>query len=365
MLDAAQDLPDDIAELQAMVRASRVELRARDLLIERLRHQLEGLRRYRFGARSETLDQLELTLEDAEIAQALEKGAAEALTPDVPANAKRHPVRRPLPDHLPRHEQTLSPGEACGRCGGKLKKLGEDVTEELEFVPARFVVNRIVRPRMVCGCCETFHQAPLPSRPIERGRPGPGLLAHVLVSKYADHLPLYRQGKIYAREGVDLDRSTLADWVGKVTVLLEPLADAIGRHVLQGRAIFADDTPVNMLSPGTGKTKTARAWVYVRDGRARPHRRPSIASPATGAARTRKPIWPTSKAGCTPTAMRALKSCFVRGPSPRWPAWRTSGASSSTSTNPRGRSSPNKPSRALHGSMPSSRRRAASRRTNA
>ncbi len=141
------------------------------------------------------------------------------------------------------------------------------MTEELEYVPGRFVVNRIVRPRLACACCERFVQAPLPSRPIERGRPGPGLLAHVLVCKYADQLPLYRQSKIFEREGIDLDRSTLADWVGKSTALLEPLADAIGRHVLAGEAIFADDTPVRMLAPGTGKTQTARLWTYARDER--------------------------------------------------------------------------------------------------
>jgi len=120
---------------------------------------------------------------------------------------------------------------------------------------------------MACSGCEAFTQAPLPSRPIERGRPGPGLLAHVLVSKYADHLPLYRQSQIFEREGLDLDRSTLADWVGKSTALLEPLAEAIGRHVLAGQAIFADDTPVKMLAPGTGKTATARLWAYGRDER--------------------------------------------------------------------------------------------------
>ncbi|WP_405402610.1 IS66 family transposase [Paracoccus sp. Ld10] len=128
-------------------------------------------------------------------------------------------------------------------------------------------MNRIVRPRIACSGCEAFTQASLPSRPIERGRPGPGLLAHVLVSKYADHLPLYRQSQIFEREGHDLDRSTLADWVGKSTTLLEPLADAIGRHVLAGQAIFADDTPVKMLTPGTGKTATARLWAYGRDER--------------------------------------------------------------------------------------------------
>ena len=145
--------------------------------------------------------------------------------------------------------------------------MGEDVTEELEYIPGRFVVNRIIRPRMTCRCCETFHQADLPWRPIERGRPGPGLIAHVLVSKYGDHLPLYRQSQIYKREGVDLDRSTLAGWVGKSTALLEPLADAIKKHVHMGQALFADDTPVKMLAPGSGKTRTARLWAYVRDER--------------------------------------------------------------------------------------------------
>jgi transposase len=128
-------------------------------------------------------------------------------------------------------------------------------------------VNRIVRPRLTCSGCERFVQAPLPSRPIERGRPGPGLLAHVLVSKYADHLPLYRQSQIFERDGLDLDRSTLADWVGKSTALLAPLADAIGRHVLAAEAIFADDTPIRMLAPGAGRTQTARLWTYARDER--------------------------------------------------------------------------------------------------
>ena len=238
------------------------ELKSRDLLIEKLKHQLAGLRRHQFGSRTEALDQLMLTLEAEEIAQAVETSKADASTEE-----KRQPKRRPLPDHLPRHQTTLSAGDACADCGGKLKRLGEDVTEELEYVPGRFVVNRIVRPRMACSGCERITQAALPSRPIERGRPGPGLLAHVLVNKYADHLPLYRQSQIFDRDGVDLDRSTLADWVGTSAALLEPLADAIGQHVLCAQAIFAGDTPVKMLAPGNGKTKTARLWAYARDER--------------------------------------------------------------------------------------------------
>lgn len=266
MLDTAKDLPNDPAILKGLVTSLASELKFRDILIEKLKHQLAGHRRHRFGARSETLDQLNLSLEDEEIVRAAVRPADDG---DGLAGAppKTTPKRQPLPDHLPRHEEVLSAGDSCTACGGRLKRVGEDVTEELEYVPGRFVVNRIIRPRMACACCERFHQAPLPSRPIERGRPGPGLLAHVLVSKYADHLPLYRQSGIYAREGVDLDRSTLAGWVGQATALLAPLADAVGRHVLGGKAIFADDTPVAVLAPGTGRTGTARLWAYVRDER--------------------------------------------------------------------------------------------------
>jgi transposase len=273
MPDAAQNLPDDPSRLKNMVTALSGEcgalmgeLKSRDILIEKLKHQLAGMRQHRFGSRSEALDQLALTLEDEEIAASAQEPAP--VDTDQPAAPpKDKPKRKPLPAHLPRNETTLSPGDACGECGGDLKTLGEDVTEELEYIPGRFVVNRIIRPRMACTCCEAFHQAALPWRPIERGRPGPGLLAHVLVNKYADHLPLYRQGQMFAREGVDLDRSTLTGWVGKSTALLEPLADAVARHVLKGQALFADDTPVNLLAPGSGKTKTARLWAYVRDER--------------------------------------------------------------------------------------------------
>lgn len=193
-----------------------------------------------------------------------------------------------------RRDADVAPGggEACPSCGGRLKRVGEDVTEELEYVPGRFVVNRIVRPRMACACCEAFHQAALPSRPIEHGQPGPGLLAHLLVSKYADHLPLYRQSQIFAREHLDLDRSTLTDWVGRSTALLAPLADAVGRHVLAGRTNFpttrrsscrrqgpAGRTPrgyghtsatsgpgpaMQRLRPGTGSPSTARGSIRPR-----------------------------------------------------------------------------------------------------
>lgn len=264
MLDVTKSLPEDPAELRAFTALLLAEVKSQAVLIAKLRHQLAGHRAHRFGASSETAEQLQLALEMSEIAIAA-MTARLRLPDDAPADK---PKRKPIPDHIPRMEVELTPGNtACAQCGGKLRRLGEDVTEELEYVPGRFIVNRIVRPRMACSGCDCFTQAPLPSRPIERGRPGPGLLAHVLVNKYADHLPLYRQSQIFDREGLDLDRSTLADWVGKSTALLEPLADAIGRHVLAGQAIFADDTPVAMLAPGTGKTQTARLWAYGRDER--------------------------------------------------------------------------------------------------
>ena len=264
MLNNLESLSDDPAELKGLVTLLASELKNRDLKIADLKHQLAGHNRHRFGNKSETLDQLQLLLENEEIVVAAEE--IDTPEPEV-SEPKKKPKRKPLPEHLERKEQILSPGEDCSKCGGSLKTLGEDVTEELEYVPGRFIVNKIIRPRMACSCCEAVLQAPMPSRPIERGRPGPGLLAHVLVSKYADHLPLYRQSQIYKREGIDLDRSTMADWVGKSTALLEPLADAIGKHVRQGQALFADDTPVKLLAPGNKRTKTARVWAYVRDER--------------------------------------------------------------------------------------------------
>jgi len=194
MLEASSDLPDNVAELQAMIALQNgklsifeAEIKERDYRIEKLEHQLAGLRRHRFGARSEALDQLELTLEDEEIARAVETLVGEDVSDTSSDTPKGKPKRKPLPDHLPRNDEILSPGSQCSACGGVLKTLGEDITEELEYIPGRFVVNRIIRPRMACSCCEAICQSPLPSRPIEKGRPGPGLLAHVLVNKYADH----------------------------------------------------------------------------------------------------------------------------------------------------------------------------------
>ena len=200
MLNSLTNLPEDPVELRQVSELLAAEVKALTLKVEQLQHQLHGANRHRFGSKSEGMDQLQLFAENEEIAQAAtetkQPPPAELVAP------KAKPKRKPLPDHLERIEQVLSVGEDCPACGGDLSKLGEDVTEELEYIPGRFVVNKIIRPRVACRRCEAVSQAPMPSRPIERGRPGPGLLAHVLVSKFADHLPLYRQSQIYAREGV-------------------------------------------------------------------------------------------------------------------------------------------------------------------
>jgi len=246
------------------------QLVSRDNEIEHLKLLIAKLRRMQFGRKSEKLDreieQLELRLDELEATQA-EKVAASQAPAALPANTAR-PARRPLPEHLPRETRKYPPKQtACPDCGGKLKPLGEDVSEMLEYIPARFKVIRQVRPKLACACCERIVQAEAPSRPIERGVAGPGLLAHVLVSKYCDHLPLYRQSEIYAREGVELERSTLADWVGGTSALLAPLVEALRGHVMAATKLHADDTPVPVLAPGNGKTKTGRLWTYVRDDR--------------------------------------------------------------------------------------------------
>ena len=265
MLEDLKSLPKDPDDLRAVSELLMAEVKSQAYQIEKLKAELAGHRKARFGAKSESLDQLDLDLaDDIEIAAAAEEQKAE---PPTEAKPKRQHSRKPLPEHLERREEVLLPDETC-ICGGNLRQVGEDITEELEYIPGRFVVNKIVRPRMACKDCENFVQADLPSRPIERGRPGPGLLAHILVGKYCDHLPLDRQSKIYARDQVDLHRSTLTDWVGRSTALLAPLADYIGALVRDGPALFADDTPVKLQTKTKSKkAQTARLWSYVRDER--------------------------------------------------------------------------------------------------
>src|SRR5216110_2275774 len=248
------------------------QLASRDEEIERLKLLIAKLRRMQFGRKSEKLDwqieQLELKLDELEASRAQQLAASPAPMAVSVVNRAAKRARQPLPAHLPRETHRVLPKqEVCPDCGGKLKQLGEDVSEMLEYVPEHFKVIRQARPKLACACCDKIVQAEAPSRPIERGMAGPGLLAHVLVSKYCDHLPLYRQSEIYAREGVELDRSTMAEWVGGCSRLLEPLVEALRRRVMSAEKLHADDTPVPVLAPGNGKTKTGRLWTYVRDDR--------------------------------------------------------------------------------------------------
>ena len=271
----AVNLPNDVESLKRLVieahtalQAAEARLLSRQLEIEALKLQIAQLRRMKFGRSSERFDeqirQLEFKLEELESEEASLPASAIPVAPP-----REKPVRRALPAHLPRDELIHEPTSTCvcADCGGSLRVLGEDVSEMLEYVPQHWKVLRHVRPKYSCADCQMIVQAAAPSRPIERGIVGPGLLAHVLVSKYCDHLPLYRQSQIYAREGIELDRSALADWVGATSSLMQPLVQALGAYVLSARKLHADDTPVPVLAPGTGKTKTGRLWSYVRDYR--------------------------------------------------------------------------------------------------
>jgi transposase len=273
--------PDELrafaASLQAEAQIYRDELYAKTLHIEKLKAQLAALRRARFGRSSEKLDatieQMELLLGDLEEGQGERNKPALGGTPSPPpASAKsrerQQPVRKPLPEHLPRERVEHEAACSCPACGGtRLTKIGTDEREVLEYVPSHFKVIVHARPKMSCRDCEKITQATMPSLPIPYGIPGSGLLAHVLVAKFDDHLPYYRQAEIYAREKVDLDRSTLAEWVGQITRLLDPLAEAIAKHVRAGQTVHVDDTTVPVLDPGSGTTKTGRLWAAVRDER--------------------------------------------------------------------------------------------------
>ena len=282
-------LPTDLASAHALIIAQRqalsaAEMRAtaaeseaqyRALLIEKLKFTIRKLRHERFGQSSEhgaLLDQLELQLADLEADAAQAEAAAQmaaAATSEkitVASFERRRPARRPLPEHLPRERIVYPAPSACPCCGGTtLRKIGEDMTETLELVPRQWKVIQHVREKFSCRTCEAISQPPAPSHPIARGRAGPKLLAHILFSKYGLHLPLNRQSAVYAREGIDLDVSTLADWVGAAAATLMPLVTEIRAHVFAAERIHADDTTVPVLAKG--KTRTGRLWTYVRDDR--------------------------------------------------------------------------------------------------
>ena len=289
MASPADSLPTDLAAAHALIIAQRealivaeakaqnaeAEARHRALLIEQMKFTIAKLRHEKFGPSAERgafHEQLELALadmeEDASEAEAKAQMAAAAATAakiEVQAFERRKPARRPLPEHLPRERVVYSAPPACPCCGGTLHKIGEDVTETLELIPRRWKVIQHVREKFSCRACESITQPPAPSHPIARGRAGPGLLAHVLFSKYGLHLPLNRQNTVYAREGIELEVSTLADWVGACAATLNPLVEAIQAHVFAAERIHADDTTVPVQAKG--KTRTGRLWAYVRDDR--------------------------------------------------------------------------------------------------
>src|SRR5438034_1841521 len=273
-------LPDDIETLKRLVIG-------RDEMIAKLMAEIARLKRWRFGRSAERMDaalaQLQLLLGDLPAAAAGEVSDAavwpvgeSTQSPPLQQRVTRlRRVPRALPAHLPRETIVHAPAScSCPECGTQMRKLGEDISEMLDFVPGYFKVLRHVRPKFSCGHCAAIIQLPAPSRPIDRGLPAPGLLAQVIVSKYGDHCPLYRQQGIYRRSGVDLDRATLAERVGGASRLLEPLVASLGRHVCAAEKLHADDTPVPVLDPGRGKTKTGRLWPYVRDGRPGARRHP-------------------------------------------------------------------------------------------
>ena len=275
-------LPADVAALQSLVtseRAARALAESRaasaEAMVAHLKLMIAKLKRERFGPSSERqrrlLDQLELQLEEIEADATQDAVAAEAAasrssaTTAVQGFLRRKPVRKPLPADLPR-ERVVVPGpSACACCGGALTKFGEDVTETLEVVPRQWKVVQHVREKFSCRACETIAQAPAPFHVISRGRAGPGLLAMITHAKYCEHQPLNRQSDSYALEGIDLDVSTLADWVGAVAGVLMPLFELLRRHVLAAARVHGDDTTVPVLAKG--RTTTGRLWVYVRDDR--------------------------------------------------------------------------------------------------
>src|SRR5215213_5264151 len=293
-MNGLEAMPKDLAAAHAMLRAERAarhiaetQLAKRDaaiahqvgvvaalrLEIERLKLLLAKARREQFGRSAERgakiIEQLELQLADLEESAAEEEMAAEIAAPGKRAlpsgGAARKPARRPLPENLPRERIVYPAPCSCPECGGPVRKLGEDVTETLECEPRRWKVVEHVREKVSCRACEAVSQPPAPSHPIARGRAGPGLLALVLAAKYGQHLPLTRQSAIYAREGVEIDVSTLADWVGSSVASVMPLVEATRVHVFAAERLHGDDTTVPVLAKG--RTRIARLWGYIRDDR--------------------------------------------------------------------------------------------------
>lgn len=271
-----ETLPDDIAALQTALlaeRAARQQAEARasgaEAMVAHLKLLIAKMKRERFGQSAERgrklLDQLELQLEELEASAVEDELAAGPAAPEVPSVNRRKPVRAPLPAHLPRERVVVLAPPCCPGCGGRLVKLGEDVTETLEVVPRQWKVIQTVREKFTCRSCEKITQPPAPFHVIARARAGASLLAMILYAKFGEHQPLNRQSESFAREGIELDVSTLADWVGACTASLAPLTELIRRQVFAAERLHGDDTTVPVLAKD--KTVIGRLWTYVRDDR--------------------------------------------------------------------------------------------------
>jgi len=341
-------LPDDMAALKALLVAKDAELTARTselaaaknglvvthLTIEKLKAQIAKFKREKFGSSSERVDrvlaQLELALEEAETAKA-EAMAVQAQLPEPEAaNVEAQAAederpekkkRRQLPPEFPRRDVVHMPADVCKTCGGtELRKVSESVTEVLSYVPARFEVVRHIRPACSCRKCETMVQVPMPELPIPRGMVDASFLAHLVVAKFCDHIPLYRQAEIDARSGIDIDRSQRAEWLGHIAWLLAPLVELIAAHAMGARVVHADDTPMTRRStcwrPARAKPRPAGSGsICATSARTpAPLRQPcSIATRPTARANTAAPSWPTSLVGCMPTATPA-SAASMRSP---------------------------------------------------
>jgi len=264
------NLPTDVSVLHQLVRDMAGALDESEIEAERLRLIIRQFQRASFGRRSEQLDpdQMAFGLEDLEADLARAETRKPPPASGEPSKPKKAPHRSPLPPHLPRVEEVLPvPHDACPSCGGALTDAGSTSSEMLDWIPAQLRVVRVTRPKCACRACGTLLQAPAPERVLAGGLATPGLIAHVLVSRYADHLPLYRQSQIFERHGLAISRSTLSDWVGAACWWLEALHDRVVAHIMAGERVFADDTTLPVLDPGRGKTKTGRLWAYTWDDR--------------------------------------------------------------------------------------------------
>jgi transposase len=265
--DVPQGAPpgvDSVQEMRDLIERMQSEIKFKQTKIEALNFEIARLKRWRFGSSSESLDgTTQAVLFDAIVADtALEDLAALGAAKPAAPRAKGQAVRQALPANLPRIEHHHELEATHCACGQALERIGEEVSEQLDCVPAQFFALRHIRGKYACACCQTIQAAPMPAQMIDKGIPAPGLLAQVVVAKHDDHLPLYRQSEIYARSGVHIARSSMAQWIGICGVRLTPLADALREFILGHDVIHADESPVKLLSPGQGKTSKAYVWVY-------------------------------------------------------------------------------------------------------